>query len=126
MSAATPETHPHLVMAMYGALHEALPSRVSAHDGGTSALVGIGGTHPRTGEAFVNLTNEGCGWGGRPEKDGNERALHSQWELCTPANRDPRAALSEFSMRRWSFTKDRPVQGNIVVASVHAAVPRRS
>ena len=71
------EIHPHLVMAIYGALADALPERVSAHDGGTSALVGIGGHHPDTGEIFANLTNEGCGWGGRAGKDGNNA-------LCIP------------------------------------------
>ncbi len=71
------EIHPHLVMSIYGALHQALPDRVSAHDGGTSALMAIGGVHPDTGEVFVNLTNEGCGWGGRPSKDGNNA-------LCIP------------------------------------------
>jgi len=71
------EIHPHLVMAIYGALHQALPDRVSAHDGGTSALVAVGGIHPETGEAYANLTNEGCGWGGRPTKDGNNA-------LCIP------------------------------------------
>jgi N-methylhydantoinase B len=71
------EIHPHLVMAIYGALAPALPDRVSAHDGGTSALVAVGGVHPDTGEAFANLTNEGCGWGGRASKDGNNA-------LCIP------------------------------------------
>jgi N-methylhydantoinase B/oxoprolinase/acetone carboxylase alpha subunit len=71
------EIHPHLVMAAYGALAGALPDRVSAHDGGTSALVAVGGVHPDTGEAFANLTNEGCGWGGRATKDGNNA-------LCIP------------------------------------------
>ena len=71
------EIHPHLVMAVYGALAEAMPDRVSAHDGGTSALVAVGGVHPETGEAFANLTNEGCGWGGRATKDGNTA-------LCIP------------------------------------------
>lgn len=71
------EIHPHLVMAIYGALHRALPDRVSAHDGGTSALVAVGGVHPETGEFYANLTNEGCGWGGRPTKDGNNA-------LCIP------------------------------------------
>jgi N-methylhydantoinase B len=71
------EIHPHLVMAIYGALSRALPERVSAHDGGTSALVAIGGVHPDTGDVFANLTNEGCGWGGRATKDGNNA-------LCIP------------------------------------------
>jgi N-methylhydantoinase B/oxoprolinase/acetone carboxylase alpha subunit len=71
------EIHPHLVMSIYGALHRALPDRVSAHDGGTSALVAVGGVHPETGDTYANLTNEGCGWGGRPAKDGNNA-------LCIP------------------------------------------
>jgi N-methylhydantoinase B len=71
------EIHPHLVMAIYGALANALPDRVSAHDGGTSALLAVGGVHPETGDVFANLTNEGCGWGGRATKDGNNA-------LCIP------------------------------------------
>lgn len=71
------EIHPHLVMAIYGALAPVLPHRVSAHDGGTSALVAVGGIHPETEDVFANLTNEGCGWGGRPTKDGNNA-------LCIP------------------------------------------
>jgi len=71
------EIHPHLVMAIYGAMAGVLPDRVSAHDGGTSALVAVGGVDPRTGEVFANLTNEGCGWGGRATKDGNNA-------LCIP------------------------------------------
>lgn len=71
------EIHPHFVMAVYRALSDALPDRVSAHDGGTSALVAVGGVHPETGDVFANLTNEGCGWGGRATKDGNNA-------LCIP------------------------------------------
>ena len=33
--------------------------------------------HPDTGDVFANLTNEGCGWGGRATKDGNNA-------LCIP------------------------------------------
>ena len=50
---------------------------MAAFDGGTSALLAIGGLHPETGEMFANLTNEGCGWGGRATKDGND-------VLCIP------------------------------------------
>ncbi len=71
------EIHPHIVMAIYAALRDVLPDRVSAFDGGTSALLAIGGRHPRTGEMFANLTNEDCGWGGRSTKDGNN-------VLCIP------------------------------------------
>lgn len=71
------EIHPHIVMAIYAALKDVLPHRISAFDGGTSALLAMGGVQPRTGEIFANLTNEGCGWGGRPTKDGNN-------VLCIP------------------------------------------
>jgi N-methylhydantoinase B/oxoprolinase/acetone carboxylase alpha subunit len=64
-------------MAIYGALKDAIPDRVSAFDGGTSELLAIGGIHPDTGEVFANLSNEGCGWGGRATKDGNDA-------LCIP------------------------------------------
>lgn len=65
------EIHPHIVMLLYGALSRVIPDRVSASDGGTSALLAYGGVHPETGEIYANLTNEGCGWGGRASKDGN-------------------------------------------------------
>jgi N-methylhydantoinase B/oxoprolinase/acetone carboxylase alpha subunit len=71
------EIHPHLVMAIYAAVKDVLPDRISAFDGGTSELLAIGGVHPDTGELFANLSNEGCGWGGRPTKDGND-------VLCIP------------------------------------------
>jgi N-methylhydantoinase B/oxoprolinase/acetone carboxylase alpha subunit len=71
------EIHPHLVMAIYAALKDVLPDRISAFDGGTSELLAIGGLHPDTGEMFANLSNEGCGWGGRATKDGND-------VLCIP------------------------------------------
>jgi N-methylhydantoinase B/oxoprolinase/acetone carboxylase alpha subunit len=65
------EVHPHIVMAIYRALSDAMPERVSAYDGGTSAILTYGGIHPTTGDVFVNLLNDGCGWGGRATKDGN-------------------------------------------------------
>ena len=89
------EIHPHLVMAIYGALSEALPERVSAHDGGTSELLAIGGVHPDTGDVFANLTNEGCGWGGRATEGRQQRALHPERQLRPAADRDPRDALPD-------------------------------
>ena len=89
------EIHPHLVMAIYGALADALPDRVSAHDGGTSALVGIGGHHPDTGEIFANLTNEGCGWGRARHQGRQQRPLHPQRQLRPAARGDPGDALSD-------------------------------
>ena len=103
------EIHPHLVMAVYGALRDALPERVSAHDGGTSALCAVGGVHPETGESYANLTNEGCGWGGRSEKDGNSA-------LCVPNGNcalQPVEILEtgiQCCTKRWSCTRARLVR----------------
>jgi N-methylhydantoinase B/oxoprolinase/acetone carboxylase alpha subunit len=65
------EIQPHIVDAVFGALAPALPGRVPAECGGTNSLVSFGGIHPDTGEPFASLVNEGCGWGGRATKDGN-------------------------------------------------------
>jgi 5-oxoprolinase (ATP-hydrolysing)/N-methylhydantoinase B len=65
------EIQPHIVDLIFGALAEALPDRVPAECGGTNSLVSFGGIHPETGEPFASLVTEGCGWGGRPQKDGN-------------------------------------------------------
>jgi N-methylhydantoinase B/oxoprolinase/acetone carboxylase alpha subunit len=65
------EIQPHIVDLIFGALARALPDRVPAECGGTNSLVSFGGIHPDTGEPFASLVNEGCGWGGRPSKDGN-------------------------------------------------------
>ena len=65
------EIQPHIVDIVMSAMAEALPERVPAECGGTNSLVSFGGIHPDNGEPFASLVNEGCGWGGRPEKDGN-------------------------------------------------------
>ena len=65
------EIQPHIVDAVFAALANALPDRVPAECGGTNSLVSFGGMHPDTGEPFASLVNEGCGWGGRATKDGN-------------------------------------------------------
>ena len=65
------EIQPHIVDAVFGALAQILPERVPAECGGTNSLVSFGGIHPDTDEPFAGLVNEGCGWGGRVTKDGN-------------------------------------------------------
>jgi N-methylhydantoinase B/oxoprolinase/acetone carboxylase alpha subunit len=65
------EIQPHIVDAIFGALAPVLPDRVAAECGGTNSLVSFGGIHPDTNEPFASLMIEGCGWGGRPTKDGN-------------------------------------------------------
>lgn len=65
------EIQPHIVDIIFGALANAMPDRVPAECGGTNSLVSFGGIHPDNGEPFASLVNEGCGWGGRATKDGN-------------------------------------------------------
>ena len=65
------EIQPHIVDLLFGALADALPDRIPAECGGTNSLVSFGGIHPETSEPFASLVNEGCGWGGRATKDGN-------------------------------------------------------
>jgi N-methylhydantoinase B/oxoprolinase/acetone carboxylase alpha subunit len=71
-----------------------LPNRVSAHDGGTSALVAIGGVHPETEDVFANLTGEGCGWGGRPTKDGNNHSAFRTGTVPSSRSRSSSATRS--------------------------------
>jgi N-methylhydantoinase B/oxoprolinase/acetone carboxylase alpha subunit len=74
--------NPHIIAAVYGALGQAIPDRIPAQDGGTASLCGWGGVHPETGEVFVNLTIEGCGWGALATHDGND-------VLCIPNGNCP-------------------------------------
>ena len=94
-------------MAIYGALAPALPDRVSAHDGGTSALVAVGGVHPDTGDVVREPHQRGLRLG-RPADEGRQqRPLHPKRQLRPPAGRDPRDALPDRSTRRSRSTRDR-------------------
>jgi N-methylhydantoinase B len=74
--------NPHIIAAVYGALARAIPDRIPAEDGGDASLCGWGGTHPDTGEVFVNLGIEMCGWGATASRDGNDA-------LCIPNGNCP-------------------------------------
>lgn len=74
--------NPHITAVVYGALAPAIPDRVPAQDGGDASLCGWGGTHPETGEVFVNLGIEMCGWGATASRDGNDA-------LCIPNGNCP-------------------------------------
>jgi N-methylhydantoinase B/oxoprolinase/acetone carboxylase alpha subunit len=74
--------NPHIVAAVYGALAPAVPERVPAMDGGDASLCGWGGKHPETGDVFVNLGIEMCGWGATASRDGNDA-------LCIPNGNCP-------------------------------------
>lgn len=66
------ETNPRAVFAVLGALSKVLPDRVPAVDGGTSSNFLFGGINSRTGQPFTHYHFEGVGWGGRPDRDGND------------------------------------------------------
>ena len=85
-------TNPHVIAAIYGALAAALPDRVPAQDGGDACLCGVGGVHPDTGDVFVNLSIESCGWGGLATKDGNDA-------LCIPNGNCPVTPVEILEMR---------------------------
>lgn len=69
------ETHPRMVNTVYRAMAEPLPDQVTAADGSTCMNFLFGGTHPDTGEPYVNYHLEGMGWGGRPDGDGNDSVI---------------------------------------------------
>ena len=70
------ETQPKLVLMILGALSAVIPERVSACEGLTSCNFLFGGTHPDTGDYYVNYHFEASGWGGRVASDGNSAQNH--------------------------------------------------
>lgn len=69
------ETHPRLVDIVLGALSQAIPERISAAEGGSSCNFLFGGNHPDTGKYYVVYNFEGCGWGAKHNKDGNNAVV---------------------------------------------------
>ena len=53
-----------------GALADFMPDQVMACSQGTSAILTLGGTDPRTGESYVSYETVKGGFGARPNKDG--------------------------------------------------------
>ncbi|WP_415380541.1 hydantoinase B/oxoprolinase family protein [Halosimplex sp. TS25] len=60
----------------FKALAKGLPERVIAATGGDLCNVFVYGTNPRTGDSFVEASNEAVGWGAAVERDGNTALLH--------------------------------------------------
>jgi N-methylhydantoinase B len=60
----------------FKALAKGLPDRVIAATGGDLCNVFVYGTNPRTGDSFVEASNEAVGWGGTAGRDGNTALLH--------------------------------------------------
>jgi N-methylhydantoinase B len=61
-----------IVEAMFLALSQVVPDRVTACSHGQVTTCGFGGFHPRTGERFIFTDIQTGGNGGRPFADGND------------------------------------------------------
>jgi N-methylhydantoinase B/oxoprolinase/acetone carboxylase alpha subunit len=83
---------------------KAMPGRVGAAEGGTACNLLMGGTHPDTGEFWTHYQLDGGGWGGRPDRDGNNAQCmaHGSTIRTTPSEvfetRFPLRVL-EYSLR---------------------------
>ena len=74
VTAGNSDTHPTTIDIVLSAL-----SRVTGHgsaaDGATVGLMGFAGIDPRTGENWVYVHQDGMGWGGRDDHDGNDSQI---------------------------------------------------
>jgi 5-oxoprolinase (ATP-hydrolysing) len=84
--AGNTEGQPRIIASVMGAMARALPDKVGANEGGTACSLLMGGNHPDTGEYWTHYQLEGCGWGGRPDKDGNSSQVcaHASTIRATP------------------------------------------
>ncbi len=71
VTAGNSDTHPTTVDIVLSALSR-ITHRGSAADGATVGLSGFYGVDPRSGDTWVYLHQEGMGWGGQPDRDGND------------------------------------------------------
>ena len=102
--AGNTEGQPRIIACILGAMAKAMPGQIGANEGGTACSLLMGGTHPDTGEYWTHYQLEGCGWGGRPDRDGNSSQIcaHASTIRATPIevfeSRFPLRVL-EYSLR---------------------------
>jgi 5-oxoprolinase (ATP-hydrolysing) len=102
--AGNTEGQPRIIACILGAMAKAMPGQIGANEGGTACSLLMGGTHPDTGEFWTHYQLEGCGWGGRPDRDGNSSQVcaHASTIRATPIevfeSRFPLRVL-EYSLR---------------------------
>jgi N-methylhydantoinase B/oxoprolinase/acetone carboxylase alpha subunit len=102
--AGNTEGQPRIIACILGAMAKAMPGRVGANEGGTACSLLMGGTHPDTAEFWTHYQLEGCGWGGRSDRDGNSSQVcaHASTIRATPIevfeSRFPLRVL-EYSLR---------------------------
>ena len=102
--AGNTEGQPRIIACIQGAMAKAMPGKVGAAEGGTACNLLMGGTHPDTGEFWTHYQLDGGGWGGRPDRDGNNAQCiaHGSTVRSTPTevfeSRFPLRVL-EYSLR---------------------------
>jgi N-methylhydantoinase B len=96
------ETSQRIVDVLMRALAKALPERVPAASAGTMSNVTIGGTDPRTGEAFAYYETAAGGMGARPGMDGISGVhTHMTNSLNTPV--EALEYAYPFRVRRYGY-----------------------
>jgi len=67
---------PTVVDTVWRAFAEALPDRIpAAHSGSLGAAFSFSGRHPVSGKGFIAMSIESGGWGGRPDRDGEDVSM---------------------------------------------------
>ena len=70
VSGCAAEVSQRIAEAVFAALSKAIPQQLFAAPAGTSGNLGVGGTDPKTGQAYVMYVISGGGYGGSPKGDG--------------------------------------------------------
>ena len=70
VSGCAAEVSQRIAEAVFAALARAIPQQLFAAPAGTSGNLGVGGTDPKTGQAYVMYVISGGGYGGSPLGDG--------------------------------------------------------
>lgn len=92
--AGNTEGQPRIISCVQMAMAKALPGEVGAAEGGTACNLLMGGTHPDTGDFWTHYQLDGGGWGGRPDRDGNNAQ-------CIPHGSTIRSTPSEVFETRY-------------------------
>jgi N-methylhydantoinase B len=105
------ETSQRIVDVLMRALAKAVPERVPAASAGTMSNVTIGGTDPRTGEAFAYYETAAGGMGARPGMDGISGVhTHMTNSLNTPV--EALEYAYPFRVRRYAYRDGSGGKGN--------------
>ncbi len=96
VSAGNVETSQRIVDVLFGALKKALPELIPAASQGTMNNLTIGGTDPKTKQAFTFYETIGGGLGARPNKDGID-GIHSH--MTNTANTPIETLESTYPLR---------------------------